>query len=264
LNDGFILWGNLHNATYAASATAAQDNDHSSSSSNVTFAAMQWKTEFSIFQDAHHDQIKEYLATGPFMAHKNASFDHLGDNTELFWRNVSSETKPTRQDLASVALARLGRLQLIRIQTYLRQLVGAKSEKTAWQPQSKSFRDHFMHLTIERCQQEVRSVTDQQDLFQDFFIPAIHEPDKSMVLLKETRALLQSISEDWQKLVDDYELPKKTSKEKTDQRKTKNKLRHSMNMQWKSFQWWVKVVALDGVLQDLINGMDERSHHYSP
>ncbi|KAL3932347.1 MAG: hypothetical protein SGARI_003987 [Bacillariaceae sp.] len=172
---------------------------------------------------------------------------------DLFWKGVTPSAGS--DDLASVALARLGRVQLIRIQTYLDALEATQSSHSSWDPKKAKF--HPILRILHQLRREIRAVTDQQDLFQDFFIPLHEHPDKAMVLLKETSALLGSIRDDWEKLLEEYKLQK--LHEVLVRRKTKHELKSSIKMQWKGFQWWAKAVDLNGVLQQLIDGMEERS-----
>jgi hypothetical protein len=256
LKDGYKVLGGIRNVTL----TDVTD-EGCECGSTVTFR--QWNDDFAAFRQSHSDEIIQMFKTSS--ASTSTIQGHNADNTNtpaggssmekqspLFWKDVNSP--PNAHHLASAAMARLGMVQLVRIQTSLNALEAMQSKHSSWNP--KKSKAHPVIDTIHQIRQEIRAVTDQQDLFQDFFIPLKEDPDKSMVLLKETRALLGTIRDDWGKFVEEYKLQK--AHKLVVKRKARKKLKSSIEMQWKGFQWWTKAVDLNGVLQQLIDGMERR------
>jgi hypothetical protein len=246
--------------TKVTKLTTIEQNDSSLSLAN------QWITNITEFDRSHRMQLKEVLQKAP-LVDRNPSGKDDPSPSSLYWQG--STTLVTSDTEASRALAVLGTAQLTRIQSHLQDIRG-KDTKNSWNPKkagalsSKSKEpddddddddDDNIHVIIHQLQKEIQALVDQQALFQDYFIPRTEDPDKAIVLLKETKALLGSIHDDWKQLVRTYEL---TGKLKAP-RRTRHKLKRSLKMQWKGFQWWVEAVDVEGAVQTLLAGMVRRS-----
>jgi hypothetical protein len=141
------------------------------------------------------------------------------------------------------------------------ELSGNHFKSLLWTSYPPTKKAHEVHTTINWIRKELRVVTDEQDLFQDFFIPSTNLPDKSMVLLKETRALLGAINDEWNKLNDLYSNQSQKEKKKDD-KKTTSKLKasiRSLNIMWKGFQGWVKTIDLESVMEGLVDCLEKRA-----
>ncbi|KAG7351422.1 hypothetical protein IV203_010782 [Nitzschia inconspicua] len=247
--------------------------------------AEQWLTNITDLDRSHHNQIVEFLSTVPPVdnnPNKSTDDPHSVTTTataattttvssyssSLYWDDAATPVEGNTE--ASIALAILGTTQLTRIQKDLQALLTKESEN-AWDPSkettttttsssssSSSKLEPTLQDIIYRLQRQIQVVVDQQDLFQDFFIPFYENPDKTIILLKETKALLDTICDEWKQLVAEFELQTTATKVKDVHAKERHKLKHSLKVQWKGFQWWVQAVDVVDAVQLLLDGLARR------
>jgi hypothetical protein len=248
----------------------------------VVGSVKEWKDSFMTFHRTHESDLIQYLSNPTNDA---AWYHRTDDELEfLYWDHIynddeeeeedgssisgSSINNMTGNDLATSVLSVLGQYQLMRIQKQLQELTspdltGKHIKSALWTAYPFTPKAQQIHDTVRRIRRELRVVTDEQDLFQDFFIPSNDLlPGKSMVLLKETRALLGAINDEWNKLNDEYSFLEKEDddkKDSTEKKKTSSKIKasvRSLNVMWKGFQGWVATIDLESAIQDLIDCME--------
>jgi hypothetical protein len=247
----------------------------------VVGSVKEWKDSFMTFHRTHESDLIQYLSNPTNDA---AWYHHADDELQfLYWDHIynddeekeedgssisgSSLNNMTGSDLATSVLSVLGQYQLMRIQKQLQELTspdltGKHIKSALWTAYPFTQKAQQIHDTVRRIRRELRVVTDEQDLFQDFFIPSNDLlPGKSMVLLKETRALLGAINDEWNKLNDEYSFLQKEDDDKKDstEKKTSSKIKasvRSLNVMWKGFQGWVATIDLESAIQDLVDCME--------
>lgn len=256
---------------------AAVENDQlleeSDNHNHYTALLRSWMTNSSLLRPSDHSKVVAYLTRTPTLGCNSSTGQEYNATTKstLYWSGDTAEQQPDLHTLAYVALAQLGKSQLIQVRLDLDRIMIQQS-KDAWDPQKAvTAQVYQLYQTIFRLRTVLRAVVDQQVLFQDFFIPFQEHPDKCMVLFKEARALLGLMEDDSRQLLNEYNFTDTTpskinqpgrsirsSQRNKSKRSESKKLKQSLKVQWKGFQWWVKAVDLDSAIKQLIDGMEQR------
>lgn len=220
-------------------------------------SAKRWVRSFTVWEYSQHTEILEVLQKAP-LVHSNAAASGEMTQSPFYWEGAFTPIVSTMN--VSTALAILGAVQFSRLQNDLQALL-SKQSRSAWDPRKAakipSIKEPSVQDIVRRLQKEINIVVDQQNLFRDFFIPFDENPDKAILLLKEANALLGTIRDDWERLVQEYKLQK--TEKHASKPKTRHKLRTSLKMQWRGFQWWVEAVDVSGAVEALFTGMLHRS-----
>jgi hypothetical protein len=251
LDRGYTVLGNFQNAVKNETFESKVKKQEQV---NLRLKQMiEWKEAFTSFHrqtlsdDSQRFQVFEYLESPSLL--QKGGFDHEKESA-LFWKGIPNKAKGN--ELAASALSRLGQAQLTRIQVHLKQLMSETGSSSRSSTKKVPLRE-----TIHSLRKELRTFTDEQELFQEFFIPSTADSDKHMVLLKETRDLLGDLNDDWVQWENEQErsafLPKKQKHQA--EKAAEKKLKSTLLQQWKAFQIWANTVKLNVVLQKLLEDL---------
>ena len=254
LNDGYTLIGDFEDLTRAkVKYTPERLNIYQEQVWN-------WKEEFVAFVAQNHEEIFDYLSHAcqlsqlQIMGEENVHICsyHRSKSSHLFWGSTPSTQLPDgNTDKASVVLVRLGKDQLHRVQTYLREALTA----------GKVIGDHTInedvHELYHNLRKEIRSFLDSVDLFgqlllSDYFFDKHY---KEITLLKEAKKLLGDLNDEvvayskyleWGEFYDEQ-----------------LQLRSFITVDWRDFQNWAQRVDLHGTIYSLIDGLGKSENEGS-
>eukprot|EP00977_Amphora_coffeiformis_P022192 scaffold10570_cov176-Amphora_coffeaeformis.AAC.42 len=182
--------------------------------------------------------FQEFLRTNPnlpqYLSEPTES-SYMHKESHLFW--YSAEHMPRGSEPVTSTLQKLGSRQVRRAFLYLR-------ESLAFQ----SIQNDTVHEIFHNFRKELRSITDEFDLFLSLFFPISdeypwEETDAKIELLKAARKHLGDINDDWTALSiyeanDEYPLEQ-------------DRLSRAVDDGWANFTVWVKDSNLTGALHYL-------------
>jgi hypothetical protein len=225
LDQGYMVVGDfqdLHNSGVMYSQQQLED---------YRGRVLDWKRDFEEFQQIHSDAAA-FLAAPTL-----GSFRH--EESRLFWKTL--DARATGADPATASLQFLGSGQLERALRYLRHAVPFESVL------NESAHEHYHSL-----RKELRSLTDEFDLFGCVMVPTTPETSYAIELARQARQLLGSINDDWTA----YSIYVDNNEYYSEQ----ERLAKSIDDAWASFKVWVKESDFEGAIQCLSKSMNHTIH----
>lgn len=188
---------------------------------------VKWATKFESYL-RKNPSLPQYLS-------QPTAYSYAHKDSHLFWQSV--DRMPRGSERITPVLQRLGSQQVRRAFWYLGEAISFQS-----------IRNETVHEIFHNFRKELRSITDEYDLFSSLFVPSSDEyPWKETVsaikMLKSARTHLGHINDDWTKLRfyeanDKYPLERRI-------------LTHSIDVGWMRFEGWARDANLTGVLHYL-------------
>jgi CHAD domain-containing protein len=188
---------------------------------------LDWKRNFEEFRRTHSD-VPDFLAAPTL-----ESFHH--EESRLFWKTL--DTRATGADPATPWLQFLAFKQLERALRYLRHAYPYESVL------NENAHEHYHNL-----RKELRSLTDEFELFEWVMVPTTPETSSAIEVLKRARKLLGDINDDWTA----YSIYVDNNEYYSEQ----ERLAKGINDAWASFKVWVEESDFEGAIQCLAQSMN--------
>jgi hypothetical protein len=221
LDQGYMIVGefqDLHNAHVMYSQQQLED---------YRGRVLDWKRNFEEFRQTHKD-VPAFLAAPTL-----GSFHH--DESRLFWKTL--DARATGADPATPWLQFLGSRQLERALRYLKHAYPYESVL-----------NESAHKDYHSLRKELRSLTDEFELFGCVMVPTTPETSHAIALLTRARKLLGDINDDWTA----YSIYVDNSEYYSEQ----ERLAKRIDDEWASFKVWVETSDFEGAIQCLAQSMN--------
>lgn len=189
---------------------------------------LQWKQDFLNFRQTYNDTV-----TVAFLRHpENGCYEHV--HSHLFWDDTGS--LPRGSDLATDCLHILGVRQAQRAVMYLRRIV-----------QYKTILDEEAHDDYHNLRKQLRSLTDEFDVFQWTMFPMTAAAYHAVDTLFTARKLLGDMNDDW--------TAHSFYTKHNEHHRQQERLAKQIQERWDNFKVWLVDSDLLGNLEALIEMM---------
>jgi len=190
---------------------------------------LNWDRDFEHFRDLHN--ASSFLAAPSWKS-------YVHKESHLFW--MHAETLPWGRDSATSSLQALGCVQIRNALSYLKQV-----------SKFQAVLHDNIHEVYHNLRKQVRSVTDEYDLFRSVMFPDSPETDEAIEILKTSRQLLGEINDDWTAYNDYYVRDKHKSERK--------RLAERIQDEWRSFLLWMDQTDIEATMEGLLDRMNGES-----